>query len=385
MYGLVSIMSQNTFAKQNPLFQLMQDSGHSVEDLLPAFPGMSPSQVTQVLVDNRFGTRRSVERFGYLGIRECSSRYFNVDKNGRRLNGQESSSSNAGYQIHCYGGSTTLGQNVADNQTISTYLEIQLRQNYKAEVTVSNYGAGNHTSLHSSLRLLDHALSGRAPNCAIFLNGFNDCFYAAGGADGIVPFLDDVLFKSQDSLLNQSRLVDLTANIPDTRNALKNFNIDDKISDEQLLRNIKIRYQTSVAIQNFVEKYFNVKILRFIEPTSFVNCKPEQYLLTNIGSGSNRLKMIAKLYKKIEKQGCAKTFGTKNLTSLLDSGQVSLKFPLYVDEVHFSPAFNEHIARQIVGNSKFLGRARVKKVTKNVSELRPEMADTIDPRNYPLF
>lgn len=378
-------MSQDTFAKQNPLFQLMQDSGHSIEDLLPAFPGMSPSQVTQVLVDNRFGTRRSVERFGYLGVRECSSRYFNVDENGRRLNGQGSSSNKTGYQIHCYGGSTTLGQNVADNQTISSYLATQLRQVFNAEVTVSNYGAGNHTSLHSSLRLLDHALSGRAPNCAIFLNGFNDCFYAAGGADGIVPFLDDVLYKSQDSLLKESRLVDLITNIPDTRNALINFHIDEKVSDEQLLRNIKTRYLTSVAIQNFIEKYFNVKILRFIEPTSFVHCKPEQYLLTNIGSGSNRLKMIAKLYKKIEKQGCAKTFGTKNLTSLLDSGQDSLKIPLYVDEVHFSPAFNAHIARQIVGQLKFLGRVRVKKITDDISELRPDMADTVDNRNYPLF
>ena len=87
----------------------------------------------------------------------------------------------------------------------------------------------------------------------------------------------------------------------------------------------------------------------------------------------------------MEKQGCAKTFGTKNLTSLLDSGQDSLKFPLYVDEAHFSPAFNAHIARQIAGKLKFLGRIRVKKITENVSELRPDMADTIDPFNYPLF
>ncbi len=148
------------------------------------------------------------------------------------------------------------------------------------------------------------------------------------------------------------------------------------------MRNIKIRYLTSVAIQSFVEKYFNVKILRFIEPASFVHCKPEQYLLTNIGLGSNRLKMIANLNKIVEKQSCAKTFGTKHLTSLLDSGQDSLKSPLYIDEVHFSPALNAHIARQMIGKLKFLGRVRNKKITDDISDLRPDMADTVVIRNY---
>lgn len=380
------VMSQDTFAKQNQLFQLMELSGHTVADLLPAFPGMSISQVTQVLVDNRFGSRRSVERFGYLGTRQCSSQYFNVDENGRRLNRHESTSSNSGYQIHCYGGSTTLGQNVADNQTISNYLELQLRQGRNEEITVSNYGAGNHTSLHSSLRLLDHALSGRAPDCAIFLNGYNDCFFAAGGADGIVPFLDEVLGKSQDLLLRDSRLIELIGNIPTNLTNLMSLNDGDGYTDEFLLENLRKRYLAAIAIQTFVEKYFEVKILRFIEPTSFNHCRSDQYLLPKVGLASERLKLVERLYRIINDEGCAKSFGTKKIISLIDLGQEFMKFPLFIDEAHFSPRFNEVIAQKILAsmnlsrNKKSYGRKKV-----DIKESKGSIGEVVEQFNYPLF
>ncbi len=170
----------------------MESSGHRPADLSPAFPGFSVDEIVLMLKDNRFGLRRTVERFGYLGIRECRSKYFNIYKSGYRMNGANSVVSNDGYRIHCYGGTSTLGANVADNQTISAFLELQL--NKKVKVNVFNFGAGNHTSLQSSLRLLDHVLSGRIPKLAILLNGFIDVSYSAG-ADGILEFLDQVIEK----------------------------------------------------------------------------------------------------------------------------------------------------------------------------------------------
>lgn len=344
-------MTQEDFVRENPLISLMERSGHQPAELSPAFPGFSVEEIVSILHDNRFGLRRTVERFGYLGIRECKSDYFNVDQNGRRSNGFNSVLSNDGYLVHCYGSSTLVGQNVADDQTISASLETLLRK--KLNVNVFNFGAGNHTSLHSSLRLLDHVLAGNIPDLAIFLNGLTDCAYSAGGADRILDFLDQILEASQDSKRRASKLEDFVALIhqgSSTTNYIKTIGYE---TDEQLANVVRNNYATSVSIQNFVSRHFGVRILRFIEPTTFLNCRADQLLLPRISSGNIKLELARRLYDLIGNHGCKKVFGSNDFISLVDIGQEMLPFPLYVDEVHFSPNFNEYIAQKISAHVVF--------------------------------
>ena len=377
-------MSQEDFIRENPLFFLMERSGHQLAELGPAFPGLSVEEIRSVLHDNRFGLRRTVERFGYLGIRECKSDYFNVGKNGSRSNGLNSVVSTDGYQVHCYGGSTTVGQNVADNQTISAFLESQLRK--KLNVNVFNFGAGNHTSLHSSLRLLDHVMSGNIPDLAIFLNGFNDCFYSAGGADGILQFLDLVLEASQDSKTRATKLEDFVDLIPQGSSTVNSIKTTGYETDEQLANDVRTSYAASVSVQKFVSKYFGVKILRFIEPTCFLNCRAEQFLLSRIGSGNVRFELVKRLYEIIGDHGCEKVFGNEELISLVDIGQDLLPGPLYVDEVHFSPSFNDHIAQKISAHVVFSPRNLARKRIKTLSrESKSTLDEVANPHNYPLF
>ena len=362
----------------------MERSGHQAAELGPAFPGFSVEEIVSLLHDNRFGLRRTVERFGYLGIRECESDYFNVSKDGNRSNGFKSVVSNDGYKVHCYGGSTTVGQNVADNQTISSYLESKLRK--KLSVNVFNFGAGNHTSLHSSLRLLDHVLSGNIPDLAIFLNGFNDCSYSAGGADGILQFLDLVLEGCQDSKKRATKLEDLVDLIPQGSATNNNIQITGYETDEHLVKAVRTHYATSVSIQKFVTKCFGVKVLRFIEPTSFLHCRAEQFLLPRIVPRNVRFDLVKRLYEIIGQHGCEKVFGNEELISLVDIGQDLLPGPLYVDEAHFSPALNEHIAERIMTNIRFPRRDTSTRQRKFLTrEIKGTLDGVVDPYNYPLF
>ena len=377
-------MAQEDFVRKNPVFFLMERSGHQPAELGPAFPGFSVEEIISLLHDNRFGLRRTVERFGYLGIRECKSDYFNVNKDGSRSNGFNSVVNDDGYQVHCYGGSTTVGQNVADNQTISAYLESKLRK--KLNVNVFNFGAGNHTSLHSSLRLLDHVLSGNIPDLAIFLNGFNDCSYSAGGADGILQFLDLVLEASQDSKGRAKKLNDFVDLIPQGSSTTNNIQVTGYETDEHLVKAVRTHYATSVSIQKFVAKYFGVKVLRFIEPTSFLHCRTEQFLLPRIGSENIRFEMVKRLYEMIGEHSCERVFGNEELISLVDIGQDLLPGPLYVDEAHFSPAFNEHIAERIMTNIRFPRRDTSTRQRKFLTrEIKGTLDEVVDPYNYPLF
>jgi hypothetical protein len=287
--------------------------------------------------------------------------------------------------VHCYGGSTTVGEGVADDQTISAYLETKLNLRSKTKVEVFNYGAGNHTSLHSTLRLLDHCFSGNVPDEAIFLNGFNDCSYSAGGADGIAPFFDEILKKSQDIEFRNTPISEIIELIPNSLKASLAFNASFFSGEliETCLANIKLRYASAVAIQDFVENSFGVKLRRFIEPNQALNCRTDQRLLPRINETNPIILLVGMLYKEIERIGLKNFFGYRAV-SLVDIDQDDQPFPLYFDRVHYSPAMNEWLASHISGIIK------VKQTLSNRKKLRPtapaaQSEELLNPNNYPLF
>jgi hypothetical protein len=378
-------MRENQFVRNHTIFELMEQTGHKVAELSPAFPNKSLAEIEEILFDNRLSLRRTYERFGYLGIRECSSKNFNIGSDGARSNGTNRTSNPDIYKVHCYGGSTTVGEGVADDQTISAYLETKLNLRSKTKVEVFNYGAGNHTSLHSTLRLLDHCFSGNVPDEAIFLNGFNDCSYSAGGADGIAPFFDEILKKSQDIEFRNTPISEIIELIPNSLKASLAFNASFFSGEliETCLANIKLRYASAVAIQDFVENSFGVKLRRFIEPNQALNCRTDQRLLPRINESNPIILLVGMLYKEIERIGLKNFFGYRAV-SLVDIDQDDQPFPLYFDRVHYSPAMNEWLASHISGIIK------VKQTLSNRKKLRPtapaaQSEELLNPNNYPLF
>ena len=378
-------MRESHFVRNHTIFDLMEQTGHRIAEISPAFPNKSLAEIEEILFDNRLSLRRTYERFGYLGIRECSSKNFNIGSDGARSNGTKKTSNPDIYKVHCYGGSTTVGDGVADDQTISAYLESHLNSGGKSKVAVFNYGAGNHTSLHSTLRLLDHCFSGNVPDQAIFLNGFNDCFYSAGGADGVVPFFDEILKKSQDSEFRNTPISEIVELIPNSSKESLAFNASLFSGEliETCLASIKLRYSSAVAIQDFVESSFGVKICRFIEPNQALNCRTDQTLLPRINESNPRRLLVGLLYKELERIGLKKVFG-KGVVSLLDIDQDDQPFPLYLDRVHYSPAMNDWLAYRI---SRFI---KIKQTLSNRKKLRPttpaaQSEELLNPNNYPLF
>lgn len=378
-------MRESQFVRNHSIFELMTQAGHNLAELVPAFPGKTLAEIEEIFYDNRLSLRRTYERFGYLGIRECSSKNFNIGSGGARSNGTGTISSSEIYKIHCYGGSTTVGDGVADDQTISAYLESDLNLRSEVKIAVLNYGAGNHTSLHSTLRLLDHCLSGNIPDQAVFLNGFNDCYYSVGGADGVMPFFDEILRRSQDSEFRNTAISEIVDLIPNSSKKGLAFTTSHLSSEliEKYLANIKLRFASAVAIQRFIESGFGVKVHRFIEPNQTLNCRADQRLLPRISESNATTKLVGFLYKKIENHGVAHFFG-RNVVSLLDIDQDNQNFPLFLDGVHYSPAMNELIALHI---SEFVKPKRKFGIRKKQGLVTPSTTsdELLNPNNYPLF
>jgi len=358
--------------------------GHEISDLQPAFPGRDISEIEKILDDNRLGLRRCYESFGYLGIRQCESQFFNVKSDGSRSTGREKFEAENFCRIHSYGGSTTLGENVPDSETISAHLEKILSSKYHDGCLVSNFGAGNHTSLHSSLRLLFHCLSGNAPDIAIFLNGYNDLFFSGGGEDGIANLFDQLLLYSQDSSRHAVKVSDLISQIPtfvrlDTE---EQFDFSRELVSK-CFKNIGQRYGTALAIQNFIEKTFHTRVMRFIEPSVAVYCRTDQNVLPKFFDFGSRRKITNQLYRELGSIGLKQVFG-KNVISLISFGQDKFKFPLFIDGMHFTPQMNQILAVKICEHIKPKW-IKPKAMREPRAVKWSEVSELTNPDNYPLF
>jgi len=379
----------------NIIFDQLGRAGYQIEDLSSAFPNSSVSDIQQRLVDTGLGLLRTVERFGYLGMRQCNSRFMNVDKFGNRYapelrnqTSREFCRENAHrILVHVYGGSTTLGAHVSDDETIPYFLLKNFQSRGNENAVVINCGGNNHTSLHCALRFLDDCLKGQIPDHAVFLNGWNDATHADGGGDGIVDFLNACLAASQSE--SQESL-----SISEIRSSIQGVNRDNYRSRriisgdyEHFLNFFKSRYNSAISLAYEVSQIFGSKIKFFLEPSAFISCRKDQDLMPKIRDLNSATPMVSYIYNEIYSIGInkflgKKQFGNKKVESLISCGQNLQKFPLFVDDCHFSPQFNKYLSQEIALGIRlpdFKAKSRYQKY----SEQSKNPAD--ESSNYPLW
>ncbi len=379
----------------NIIFDQLAKSGYKIEDLSSAFPNSSVSEIQQRLTDSGLGLMRTVERFGYLGMQPCESQYMNIDKFGNRyVPNLRDQTSREFYResanrilVHVYGGSTTLGAHVGDNETIPYFLLKNFQLLGYEDVVVVNCGGNNHTSLHCVLHFLDDCLKGQIPDYAVFLNGWNDAMHADGGGDGIVDFLNSCLVASQSE--NQE-----SKSVFEIRSSVKSVNRDNYRNREipsgdyyHYLRFFKARYKSAIGLAHEISQIFRCKVKFFLEPSAFVSCRKDQDLLPKIRETNSAIPMVAHIYSEISSIGVnkfldIKKFEPKKVESLIFCGQDSKKFPLFVDDCHFTPQFNDYLSREIALSVRLKDvktRARRQKFSEKSKSLTEENS------NYPLW
>jgi hypothetical protein len=261
---------------------------------------------------------------------------------------------------------------------------------------VLNYGAGNHTSLHSSLHLLDHCLRGREPSVAIFFNGFNDYMYAHRDPDGALPFLDLALELSQHEPGTETPIGELTSLIPrmGKGTAAAVADLRGTYDPQELLHLIRERFAVAAGIRDLCARQWGVHIVQFWEPTPFVACRPDQDLVPRIRDSSETMHRTAATARLVARVGISEVLQTDSLVDLTSFGQDQLEGPLFLDESHATPQLNGAIAAQIgthleggVRRPPRRARLRLPRAKANVSRARaarlPE--GDVDIYNYPLW
>jgi hypothetical protein len=379
----------------NIIFDQLAKSGYQIADLSSAFPNSSVPEIQRRLVETEMGLLRTVERFGYLGMQPCESQYMNIDKFGNRyvpsLRDQTSREfcreNTHQILVHVYGGSTTLGAHIGDDETIPYFLLKNFQSRGYENVVVVNCGGNNHTSLHCVLHFLDDCLKGQIPDYAVFLNGWNDATHADGGGDGIVNFLNACLAASQSESQDSRSVSEIRSSIQSVnRGSYRNRRIFSG-DYHQFLRFFKMRYKSAIGLAHEISQIFGCKVKFFFEPSAFVSCRKDQDLMPKIRELNSATPLVKYIYKELSSIGVSRFLGhrkfePKKVKSLISCGQEREEFPLFVDDCHFTPQFNNYLSGEIARNLSL----RVKTTSMQRYKFSEQSGNPLDDSSsYPLW
>ncbi len=152
---------------------------YGITQVLKAYPGRDEGSLRRLLGET--WTRPFVfEPFTMFGERPAAGDFVNVSRDGFRLTPPQGTwpPSDSNFNIFMFGGSTTFGYGVADDETMAAHLQRELARKTSRPVCLYNFGRGQYFSTQERI-LFEHLLTkGTRPDLAIFVDGLNDVYYA---------------------------------------------------------------------------------------------------------------------------------------------------------------------------------------------------------------
>lgn len=237
--------------------------------------------------------------------------------------------------IFFFGGSTTFGFNVADNETIPS----QFLQLYKSKypngksVRVFNFGTPTYYSYQELMLFTKLLFEGQRPDIVVFLDGVNDFWFAKAS------YYNQSYFSY---ILRQVFTQDVRAggNFKFQDTADRMFKDPDNIPLEQFNNTLVDHYFTNIRNAKMMADMAGAKSYFFCQPVPFYNYPHQQQDPICFKDTNTRFSYI---YPKIEKQADS----LPNFTFLGNMLQNETGYP-FVDGLHYSPAFIKKITEQLL-------------------------------------
>jgi hypothetical protein len=235
--------------------------------------------------------------------------------------------------IYFFGGETMFGHNLSDSQTIpSRFIKAYQSENPSKSLCVKNFGIPHYYSKQELMLLTSLLFKGDRPDIVIFLDGLND-FYPARMLYYDKPFFSYALQQSFEGKMFQrgnETFVDSTGEL---------YNDPAGIAEADYNNALIGRYGNNIRMAANLCKTAGIKSYFFCQPVPFYK---RQAAEKNYKGNFKRFNFI---YAELE----------KNKDSLPDFyflGNMNEKEEEYLDGPNYSPAFADHIAKQILSTVK---------------------------------
>ncbi len=338
----------------NPIEERDQLTPEQVKQI---YPDLGRDEVSYMLYET---WSRAIEYEPFLQFQEkpFKGSFVNVSEHGFRL------SKNQGpwplspnyFSIFLFGGSTTFGYGVPDDQTIASYLQEALAGHPQKgkPIRVYNFGQGFYYSVQERMLFQKLLMQGVVPDMVIFVDGINDFAWLSPGPTmtGKIRELLNSEPKPQ-SLWNEAfKAIPLVKAF----NTLKSkWVVQHDYSHPQPLENpesfnreeefprIVNRYFQNKRMVEVLSEGYGISVVFVWQPTPVYKYDLDHHLFNHLRFGSNYHGTFG--YELI-KQRAESEEGHSNFLWLADIQQ-DLKEPLYVDNIHYSSKLSQIIANEM--------------------------------------
>lgn len=160
--------------KANPVVKL-----YGKDTIFQAYPDLSDQEVEELLTET-WSRSRCYMPFVQFSEKPYTGKYVNVSQAGYRISKEQRPwpPLKEDLVIFVFGGSTTFGYGLPDEQTISSYLQQSLASTTQQSVAVYNFGCGSYYSTQERIRFAQLLTSEHVPDIAVFIDGLNEFLYA---------------------------------------------------------------------------------------------------------------------------------------------------------------------------------------------------------------
>jgi len=316
------------------------------------YPGKSPEVIQALLRETWSRGPALYEAFTGFKERPYRGKYVNVDENGFRFSKSQASwpPDPKALNIFLFGGSTTFGYGVSDEETIPSDLQETLRQNLGKPVSVFNFGRGFYYSTQERILFERLLLGGHIPRVAIFTDGISEFFHAVSELDFIWRFA-----CAFDERPLRTQFVELATRLPlirvarTVRCSLGNCaapganNTADAVSydDSRVISETIQRYLANKRMIEAVAAAYGVTPIFVWQPTPTYKYDDQKYHVF-FGPYDEAHRYSRYGYPAMKAFVDKHPLG-ENFLWCADI-QEGLTEPLYVDQVHYTAKFSRSVA-----------------------------------------
>lgn len=350
-FGLIDIV----VGPANPI-----EHRYGAEHLPDVYGDMKMAQIRQLLHEC-WHRPLSYEPFTGLAEAPYQGDYVNVSEHGWRktLNQGQWPLSPDALNIFVFGGSTTFGYGVADWQTIPSFLHKHLAKTLDGqEVRVYNFGRGYYYSTQERVLFFQLLANGIVPDAVVFIDGIND-FYFHSGSHQLASSIGGS-FEGSNVFLWSSAVKKLPVYqaARSFRNTLKSYWAQDQAArarqiemelegdhfkDEDLMGRVITRYLANKRLIQAAASDFGIAAV-FVwqpHPAYRYDLNSHLFLEGSFARHGYAREGYTVFARRLEKEPLRDDF------IWCADIQYGLSEALYVDQVHYSPAFSDYFAEQI--------------------------------------
>ncbi|MBS3157723.1 SGNH/GDSL hydrolase family protein [Candidatus Woesearchaeota archaeon] len=313
------------------------------ENYAKAYPDKSIGEIHGIL-EETWPIKYSYEPYTQFKHKERTGIYVNVDKRGFRPVGNQCAMplSDKNFNIFMFGGSTTFGVGVADDETISSRLQNKLNQPFfpkTTKVCVFNFGRAHYFSTQERIIFEKLMLDNNIPSMVIFFDGLNDFFYASADPKYTNRFIDYVEKEGVMSFEDFLGRFPFFKVINFILNTISEKNKDSRYKPEVISAAVE-RYKMNTRLVSALAADFNISTLFVVQPVPSYNYNLSYDVFSSSvnGLGFINAKYGYELLKKSKL--------SKNHLWLGDI-QINKTENLYVDSAHYTTKFSDEIADEI--------------------------------------